>query len=291
MLALAAQVSDAFFSTADVQGGNLRMAGGSTVDDVATYSYQVAIRPLRRQAGQDVELPVCSGIVIRGTDNAVSTTAVAWILTSATCALSGSSYRIYAGTNRVQSNTPADYYLLDGSLAIVHPEYLRTFRSADVALIPDVTGVIQSHIDGTNTTSLKTVTVATLPTLSDGNKGYLAASVSMAGWGYPYDSFDAASPLLRQLSSRVVPNLICSLAHVGLPITGSHICTGGLFNRGPCTGDSGAPLAVTVAGNKTVIGLATLTPANGCSRSKPGIFTRVGSYLGWIIKYTNYEAN
>ncbi|KAJ1527634.1 hypothetical protein ONE63_007597 [Megalurothrips usitatus] len=280
VLALAAQVSDAFFSTADVQGGNLRMAGGSTVDDVATYSYQVAIRPLRRQAGQDVELPVCSGIVIRGTDNAVSTTAVAWILTSATCALSGSSYRIYAGTNRVQSNTPADYYLLDGSLAIVHPEYLRTFRSADVALIPDQLWL-----------PVTAVTVATLPTLSDGNKGYLAASVSMAGWGYPYDSFDAASPLLRQLSSRVVPNLICSLAHVGLPITGSHICTGGLFNRGPCTGDSGAPLAVTVAGNKTVIGLATLTPANGCSRSKPGIFTRVGSYLGWIIKYTNYEAN
>ena len=41
-------------------------------------------------------------------------------------------------------------------------------------------------------------------------------------------------------------------------------------------------------GNR-VIGLATLVPANGCMRSKPGVFTRLGSYLPWIMQITNYN--
>ena len=38
-----------------------------------------------------------------------------------------------------------------------------------------------------------------------------------------------------------------------------------------------------------VIGLATLVPANGCMRNRPGVFTRLGNYLPWIMQVTNYN--
>ena len=55
-------------------------------------------------------------------------------------------------------------------------------------------------------------------------------------------------------------------------------------------GDSGAPLIASDDSGSRVIGLATLTPKNGCSRGKPGVFTRIGDYLNWISDITNYDA-
>lgn len=45
----------------------------------------------------------------------------------------------------------------------------------------------------------------------------------------------------------------------------------------------------SASGTNRVIGLATLVPVNGCSKSKPGVFTRLGSYMPWIMQITNYQ--
>lgn len=55
-------------------------------------------------------------------------------------------------------------------------------------------------------------------------------------------------------------------------------------------GDSGAPL-VANSDTERVIGLATLTPSNGCSKGKPGVFTNLGYYLVWITEETNYDTD
>ena len=58
----------------------------------------------------------------------------------------------------------------------------------------------------------------------------------------------------------------------------------------PSQGDSGAPLIYedSKRGSR-VIALATFTPENGCSKGKPGVFTRLASYLDWISSITNYD--
>ena len=60
----------------------------------------------------------------------------------------------------------------------------------------------------------------------------------------------------------------------------------------PLQGDSGSPLVVQNgnSGSGTrVIGLATLTPTDGCSKGRPGVFTRLGHYLAWINSVTGYD--
>ncbi|KAK3919650.1 Brachyurin [Frankliniella fusca] len=270
---------------AESGSGRLRMNGGDVVDDENVYNFQVAIRPSRTQGGRQVELPVCSGVLIRG-EQVNPTTSVLedayYVLTSATCALSGSTLDLFIGKNEVKATATPDVAALQSSTAIIHPEFLRTFTKADLAIIP-----IDATIGAAATAT------ALLVSIDDTPSKYLASRVSMSGWGYPNDVFKAPAPRLRQISSRVVPNVVCKLAHLGKPITGEHLCTAGLINKGPCTGDSGAPLIVQSTVNFSrslkVIGLATLTPNDGCSRGRPGIFTRLGSYLRWIQTVTNYD--
>ncbi|XP_026281817.1 chymotrypsin-2 [Frankliniella occidentalis] len=276
-LALLAAAAQAFV---DNGSARLSMTGGDVVEDAKTYSFQVAIRPRRTQNGLQVDLPVCSGVLILGSDAAGAD--AYFVLTSATCALAGTTHNIFIGKNEVKTTTSPDVADQNANTAIIHPEFLKTFTTADLAILP-----IDKAVGAAATST------ALLLSVDDTTKSYLATKVKMSGWGYPNDVFKSPSPKLRQISSRVVPNLVCTLAHLGKPISGAHLCTAGLINKGPCTGDSGAPLIVEAAVEGTtvskVIGIATLTPNNGCSRGRPGVFTKLGSYLPWIQSITNYD--
>lgn len=172
---------------------------------------------------------------------------------------------------------------------------------------------------------------ALLPSIDDAEASYLASAVSLTAWGSPEDRKSAittasvdetpASSVLRQVDTRVWPNLFCTVFHLDKQITRNHLCAGGLVHGGPCTvsssppagitnelyslskliplpefiflilqGDAGAPLIMrAAAGRPRVVGLATLLPVNGCGRGKPGVFTRLSSYLVWIMQITNYD--
>lgn len=249
------------------------------------------IRPIRTLGGQVVELPVCSGVVIQGTDPTVATTTRAWILTSATCARSGTAFRIYVGRARVLPNTPPDYYPLDAAQAVIHPDNLADPLAADLALIPDALDVIKSHSENTNTTASRVVTYARLPTLADAQNSYIGTAVFMAGWGLPRGDFEYASPVVQGLASKVVRNKDCTRA--SLPVTARHLCTQAAKNKGVCLGDSGAPLVIQssfLGASDTVIGLGTLTPGSGCRTGGPSAFTNLADYLDWIAFETNNQA-
>ncbi|XP_034247632.1 brachyurin-like isoform X2 [Thrips palmi] len=274
---------------AQPRGGHA-MSGGEVVSDASTYSFQAAIQPRITQGGTAVGLNLCSGVIIQGSALNTATPPVYadkyYILTSATCLLSGVTYDLYLGTNEVRGVTTPDIAGITRADVTFHPEALTSgMQKSDLAIIS--ADAITTFYENVN--SGKRLTSASLPSISTSANSYLTNSVNMAGWGYPYDSFGGVSPRLRQLNSRVVPNWYCSVINFGKPVSSKHICTGGLINKGPCTGDAGAPLIHRGNNGNRVIGLATLVPASGCQHSKPGVFTRLGNYLTWIMQVTNYN--
>ncbi|KAK3919651.1 Chymotrypsin BI [Frankliniella fusca] len=272
---------------------NLRMAGGKIVPPGNdNYRFMVAIQPQYVENGATLSAPVCSGVLIAGFNRAVTpVTPAYWVLTSAHCALSGTSYQLFVGNNKITTQAANETITAaDAPTRVtINSEYRESMLTGDLALI-SVTSIVPNTVSGPGG-----LTAARLSTVSDASKSFLINPVTMAGWGYPNDVFNGPSPSLRELTSWVVPNWYCAVRHLTLPVRRTHMCTAGLPNKGPCTGDSGAPLLATIRVNGTdtvrVVGLATHTPRDGCSRGKPGVFTRIGDYLDWIVQVTGYDAD
>lgn len=55
------------------------------------------------------------------------------------------------------------------------------------------------------------------------------------------------------------------------------------FERDTCQADSGGPMAVTIAGVKTLAGITSW--GEGCAWTSPGVYTKVSSYLNWLRSF------
>ncbi|XP_026281816.1 chymotrypsin-2-like isoform X1 [Frankliniella occidentalis] len=275
---------------------DLRMAGGKIVEESSdSYRFMVAIRPQYQEGGTTRSAPVCSGVLIQGNvvNQQGAVTPSYYVLTSAHCALSGTSFQLFAGSNKITSTqNPTETVTATQAVdnVIINSEYRESMLTGDIALIN-----VSTIAPTTATAGAGSITTANLASAIDATKSFLVNPVSMAGWGYPNDVFNGPSPSLRELTSWVVPNWYCAVRHITLPIRKTHMCTAGLPNKGPCTGDSGAPLIAKVTRDNVastkVVGVATHTPRDGCSRGKPGVFTRVGDYLDWIVQITGYDVD
>lgn len=72
----------------------------------------------------------------------------------------------------------------------------------------------------------------------------------------------------------------------GVNIIDTQICAGGAKGKDSCNGDSGGPLMKLIPGspNWYIEGIVSYGPQNCGTEGVPGIYTRVGAYLGWIAK-------
>lgn len=61
------------------------------------------------------------------------------------------------------------------------------------------------------------------------------------------------------------------------------LCTIKARGQGACFGDSGGPLVQ----NRTLVGLVSWGVP--CAQGKPDMFTRVSSYIDWIVQETEIE--
>ena len=98
--------------------------------------------------------------------------------------------------------------------------------------------------------------------------------------------------MLRQVDLQVVSNATCTSAigpdsPLGFPITDTMLCAGSPVVEEPkdtCQGDSGGPL---VAQEGTYVQVGVTSFGSGCGQpQRPGVYTRVGSYVGWIAEQT-----
>lgn len=61
-----------------------------------------------------------------------------------------------------------------------------------------------------------------------------------------------AAQSLRKVTAMVVNNLDCQTVY-GFNVINSNICTSGQGNVGPCGGDSGGPLTVSLSGDDVLV--------------------------------------
>ncbi|XP_032521122.2 CLIP domain-containing serine protease HP8-like [Danaus plexippus] len=107
----------------------------------------------------------------------------------------------------------------------------------------------------------------------------------IAGWGQnEYSSFSE-----KKLKAKVsVVNLeTCKkvYAYGKHVITNNHICAGGERGKDICDGDSGGPLMVQVQDKRIwmAVGVSSFGPATCGVEGWPSVFTRVTSYIPWIL--------
>ncbi|KAG7295693.1 hypothetical protein JYU34_021979 [Plutella xylostella] len=110
---------------------------------------------------------------------------------------------------------------------------------------------------------------------------------TVSGWGYEDESTESFAPVLRAAAVPVLDLATCRKSQVlggrQQAILDSMLCAGVLGGGvDACSGDSGGPLACAPpAGRWQLLGVVSW--GAGCARrARPGVYTRVSSYVGWI---------
>ncbi|XP_060535684.1 CLIP domain-containing serine protease HP8-like [Cylas formicarius] len=122
--------------------------------------------------------------------------------------------------------------------------------------------------------------------VSEINDDLTGKSAIVSGWGATEK--DYKSPILLKVSVPVLSLSVCHKVYQQFAsITDQQICAGGYNDRDSCGGDSGGPMKYVglVDGSPRYIqyGILSFGPRQCGADGQPGIYTRVGSYIQWIL--------
>jgi len=98
-----------------------------------------------------------------------------------------------------------------------------------------------------------------------------------------------SSSVLLKVDIPVVSLMKCvAVYNRSVPITEKQICAGGSEGKDSCGGDSGGPLQFVgqpIQGGTSYIqyGVVSFGPRQCGSVGRPGVYTRVGHYMKWIL--------
>ncbi|CAL8351935.1 unnamed protein product [Lota lota] len=110
-------------------------------------------------------------------------------------------------------------------------------------------------------------------------------SVWITGWGATREGGTAAT-VLQKAQVRVINQTVCN-SLLGNQITSRMLCAGILTGGvDACQGDSGGPLSSPSLGGRMFLA-GVVSWGDGCARrDKPGIYTRLTKFRGWIKEKT-----
>ncbi|RZB40648.1 Trypsin and/or CUB domain containing protein [Asbolus verrucosus] len=113
---------------------------------------------------------------------------------------------------------------------------------------------------------------------------FYSATVIALGWGF-LDFSGPKSDTLQEVDLSVVSNTECA-ASIPDPISANQICTYASM-RDACLSDSGGPLLWQDPHTRKLQLVGIISYGIGCATKKPGVNTRVTSYLSWIASVTS----
>ncbi|ETN67338.1 kallikrein-7 [Anopheles darlingi] len=247
-----------------------KVAGG-TIADKEQFPYLVAIL-LSFGDGSET---LCGGSIL----------SERFILTAAHCLYGMQEATIVAGLNSIPlpvdgGSSGAVTITIKPTNVIMHPGYDPVDILNDIALI---------HLPLPLPLHSPRIQTIRLPGWSNAYTDLTGYDSIVSGWGIQSnDDFaeagDEARLDLRYANNAIVPNDICRRVY-GALIRNQQICVSGEGGRNPCQGDSGGPLTVEFDGGQrlTQVGIVSYGSIRGCEKGIPGVYTRVSSYMEWIV--------
>uniref|UniRef100_A0A182FC41 CLIP domain-containing serine protease n=1 Tax=Anopheles albimanus TaxID=7167 RepID=A0A182FC41_ANOAL len=184
---------------------------------------------------------------------------------------------VYSNGEKSCTDPPVDARI---ETTVVYPQYNPWTLLHDIALIRMAQEVTFSY-------SIKPIC---LPVRQDVRKLEHPRYI-VTGWGMTEKQ--TKSDVLLQAILDWVPIKECEVT-IGKRARSKHLseefqmCAGGKYRAATCQGDSGGPLGFNVRsiGARFVQFGIVSTGANTCGeKSIPGIYTRVSSYMDWIVKH------
>ncbi|XP_036325000.1 uncharacterized protein LOC118738183 [Rhagoletis pomonella] len=170
----------------------------------------------------------------------------------------------------------------------VHPSYDQPKYANDIALVK-IVGEANDYTP-----------ICLPPNLSASVRDQLIGSPGIAlGWTADIEGNDTSSPRVRYLSLPIVNTTECAITYATfsenfndpIVITPSQLCAQGGPMNDVCRGDSGGPFMdegssglINSSGRHSLLGIVAFGPTKCGMSNIPGVYTRVSSYLGWIIE-------
>ncbi|XP_059053397.1 CLIP domain-containing serine protease HP8-like isoform X2 [Achroia grisella] len=117
------------------------------------------------------------------------------------------------------------------------------------------------------------------------HSGFVGYDMEVAGWGKTESRSE--SDVKLKVRVPVVSTNDCArvFSRVSREITNNQMCAGGVSGQDSCRGDSGGPLMGKVAqvSNWIAFGVVSYGPSPCGTPGWPGVYTRVGAYMDWIL--------
>ncbi|XP_053117444.1 serine protease 27-like [Hemicordylus capensis] len=244
-----------------------RIIGGQNSDE-GEWPWQVS---LRRNG-----LHHCGGSLI----------ASQWVVTAAHCIKESQSlheYQAHLGEHDLPRPPPT---MVSSAISqiILHPHYAGSKLSADIALMRLEKPVRFSQ----------SILPICLPSASVPEPSPVGMKCWVTGWGRPFQKASYMARTLREVEVLIIDTEECDqMYHKNVSnletvpedyklIYNDMVCAG--YPEGEkdsCWGDSGGPLACKQNGTWFLAGVVSF--GTGCAQpSRPGVYTRVTSYMDWI---------
>ncbi|XP_069841082.1 serine protease 27-like [Dendropsophus ebraccatus] len=205
-----------------------------------------------------------------------------WVLTANHCfirSMNTSDYTIYLGALQLSDPKQSGVVVRGVKQIIPYPDFLGVTFSGDIALVE-----LEKPVNFTSS-----ILPVSLPCAS---VNLLEGTLCWAtGWGNIRENVQLSDPkTLQEVQLALIDNNNCEAMYSGKKlylqrIKDDMLCAG--YKEGKkdaCRGDSGGPLVCSV--NRVWIQMGIVSWGLGCARpSRPGVYTRVQSYLSWIQTY------
>jgi len=201
-----------------------------------------------------------------------------WVMTAAHCVDGATSMKVFLGAHNVREETEEGRLEFESTEYFAHPSWNGALIRNDIGLIRLPQKVEFNDI----------IRPVCLPSYSDVDDRFAGLDAPASGWGKPTDSADSISPVLREVTTKTITNLVCVFEL--FQITANNICISGAGGKSTCNGDSGGPLhKVMDDGRMKQIGITSFGLALGCELGFHGAFTRTTSYLEFIETNTGVQ--
>ncbi|XP_047120532.1 serine protease easter-like [Schistocerca piceifrons] len=171
---------------------------------------------------------------------------------------------------------PEDYSIED---ATPHPQY-RPQASANVA--NDI-ALLRLDRDAPDNSFIRPICLPVTPEMRQAT--FIGKNLVVAGWGTT--EYGDSSPVKLYVGVPVVDEQTCQQRYSrwNRRIVPSQMCAGGREGKDSCSGDSGGPL-MAVEGRPpraVLVGVVSFGPRECGMEGYPGVYTRVTSFLTWIL--------